>query len=527
MYRIAFIISLVIISAYPALGLSGLGTEAEPWRIQSLADFDEFSADANYWAGFTRLETDVNLAGLIYITAIIAPDVNNSNTWFDGTAFSGVFDGNDYNIINLTIDDGGVRADYLGLFGFIAEGGEVRNLGLVSGSIRGAGSLIGGLVGYNQNGLISHCYSTSDVDGLENVGGLVGENWDGIISHCYSTGSIAGTEETVGGLVGRNSSDNVSNCYSKSDVSGGGAVGGLMGFNGGSISKCYSTGDVNGVGGVGGLIGDNKGSVSHCFSTGTVGGTGDYDHVGGLVGFHDGILSNCYSTGDVSGDDYVGGLVGQAFCGDMLKCYSTGSVSGDKYVGGIVGWNRRSVSNCYSNASVSGNERVGGLVGQNGSINPVISDPGNIYNSYSTGRVQGDSLFGGLVGYHEWGDIDGSFWDIDTSEQLESDGGTGKTTVDMKKESTFTSAGWDFVDVWDLACEGMNYPRFIWQIPPADFLCPHGEDFRDYSFFAGYWGSTNCADANDCDGADLDFSDKVDAADLKIFCDYWLNGAGS
>src|SRR4030043_1325961 len=134
MYRIAFIISLVVISAHSALGLSGLGTEAEPWRIESLADFDEFAADPNYWSGYTKLETDVNLAGRTYSTAVIAPDVNNSNYEFDGTAFTGVFDGNDHKITGLTIDGGTVN-DFLGFFGFIIEYGEVRNLGLEGGSI--------------------------------------------------------------------------------------------------------------------------------------------------------------------------------------------------------------------------------------------------------------------------------------------------------------------------------------------------------------------------------------------------------
>ena len=104
MYRIAFIISLVIVSAHSALGLSGSGTEAEPWRIETAADFHEFAGDETYWDDYTRLETDVNLAGMTYTTAVIAPDTDNSNNDFDGTTFVGVFDGNDHIIINLTIN---------------------------------------------------------------------------------------------------------------------------------------------------------------------------------------------------------------------------------------------------------------------------------------------------------------------------------------------------------------------------------------------------------------------------------------
>jgi len=145
---------------------------------------------------------------------------------------------------------------------------------------------------------------------------------------------------------------------------------------------------------------------------------------------------------------------------------------------------------------------------------------------------------GGLVGFNNSdGSVLNSFWDIDnqTHGVIESiglnEGGTitnvaGLPTTQMQTMSTFTDAGWDFVDIWDLTCEGMNYPRFIWQIPPADFLCPHGVDFRDYSFFAGYWRDTNCGDVNECNGTDFDLSGTVDIEDFDIFCGHWLEGAG-
>ena len=93
----------------------------------------------------------------------------------------------------------------------------------------------------------------------------------------------------------------------------------------------------------------------------------------------------------------------------------------------------------------------------------------------------------------------------------------------MKTLSTFTDAGWDFGVNWAI-CENMNYPRLRRQIPAADFVCPDGVNLIDYSFFANRWLNTNCASADDCDGADLDYSGTVDIADLKVFCDYWLEG---
>jgi hypothetical protein len=454
-----------------AAALDGSGTQQDPWRIQSLEDFNDFAADANYWDDYTRLETDVNLAGQSYSTAVIAPDTDANSGGLQGTKFTGVFDGNDHKIIGLTIDDGGAGNDFLGLFGLILDG-EVRNLGLEGGFISG-GVFVGGLVGWNHNNAsVSNCYSIGDVNGVDDVGGLVGYNI-GVISNCSSTGDVSGTR-WVGGLVGLNKDDgSVSNCYSTSNVSGtfGSSiyVGGLLGSNSGSLSNCYSTGDVSGERDVGGLVGANGDSVSNCYSTGDVSGTGNA--VGGLAGSNSsGSVSNCYSIGDVNGVDDVGGLVGAN--------YSDGSVS-----------------NCYSTGDVNGVDDVGGLVGQNGYIVIIPPDefyfPGYINNSYSAGWVVGDSNVGGLVGGNQFGDIESSFWNVETSRQFVSDGGTGKTTAQMQTKSTFTDAGWDFMEIW-LINDGATYPLLRQEIR-----------------------------------SDLDGGGVVNLPDVAIFADHWLEGTGN
>jgi len=136
------------------------------------------------------------------------------------------------------------------------------------------------------------------------------------------------------------------------------------------------------------------------------------------------------------------------------------------------------------------------------------------------------------VGYDYFGTVTASFWDIDTSGQATSAGGTGKTTVQMQTQSTFTDAGWDFVgetangtdDIWRMCVDGVEYPKLYWQFMLGDFLCPDGVNLIDFSFFAERWLNDNCGAANDCDQTDLDFSDMVDVADLRIFCSHWLEG---
>jgi len=107
---------------------------------------------------------------------------------------------------------------------------------------------------------------------------------------------------------------------------------------------------------------------------------------------------------------------------------------------------------------------IGGLVGWNAY--------GSISATYSTGIVKGGGYVGGLVGRNleDKGSITSSFWDIQTSGQPTSAGGTGKTTVEMQTASTFLDAGWDFVDetangtedIWWID-EGKDYPRLWWE----------------------------------------------------------------
>lgn len=252
-----------------------------------------------------------------------------------------------------------------------------------------------------------------------------------------------------------------------------------------------------------------------------------WDYVGGLVGInHFGTVSICYAAGNVFGSGSVGGLVGYNNYGTVSKCYATGTVSGVAYVGGLVGYRYYgTVSNCYASGSVSGGYwYVGGLVGWNNST---------VSNCYATGSVSGSSIVGGLVGYNYFGTVTASFWDIETSGQSWSAGGTGKTTTEMMMESTFTSAGWDFVgetangtdDIWRMCIDGVNYPLLWWQFNKADFTCPDGVNFIDFAVLANAWLSDSWqANWNwnpRCDIAEPP-DNIIDILDLEIFAERWL-----
>ena len=242
------------------------------------------------------------------------------------------------------------------------------------------------------------------------------------------------SSQYLGGLVGYNNYGNITDCYATGSVTGGYGswhLGGLVGQNnGGNIIDCYATGSVSGgynSGGSGGLVGDNYqgGSISNCYATGVVSGHDDY--LGGLVGYNDGgssSISNCYSTGTVSG-------------------------GGGGWVGGLVGRNNGSITNCYSTGAVSASQDVGGLLGGN------------------------------------YGSVISSFWDTQTSGQPTSAGGTGLTTAEMKTLLTFTSAGWNFVEIWGIG-ENQTYP-YLRTEPAGDLNHDKKVDFEDFAILASHW----------------------------------------
>ncbi len=216
------------------------------------------------------------------------------------------------------------------------------------------------------------------------------------------------------------------------------------------------------------------------------------DFVGGLAGVNrNSKIVNCYTTGNVSGHNHVGGLIGFSYQGSSVdKCFSQTNVIGNEFVGGLIGRNSNSsttIKYSYSQGDVKGNSKVGGLVGEN--FNAVISDcyslgqvvrraenneqiggfcghnyQGKILNSYSTGSITYANAesqpintgFCGAVNTEDNYQMEGNYWDVDSSRHSSTRGAaTGKTTDDMTKQNTFSN--WDFDDIWAID-ERISYP---------------------------------------------------------------------
>jgi hypothetical protein len=395
----------------------GQGSPDDPYRISTKADLEAVNKELS---AYYILTNNIDLAGTTYTQAVISGNTD-TDFFYDGTPFTGRFDGGGYVIQNLTVNG----SYYCSLFGKIGTIGSVFNLGLDNVSLTGTGNYIGCLAGDNL----------------------------GSVNNCHSNGSVAGTGFCIGGLVGNNAG-NLTNCNSDGLLSGTERVGGIAGWNNlGTIIDCYSDTSITGNEYIGGLVGINHfGSIINCYSSGSIAGTGSI--IGGLVGNNEyGSITGSYSDVSINGSNYIGGLAGSNY-GNVGNCYSSGPVTGEgDLVGGLIGISYEgSVTDCYSNSPVnSSGDFVGGLIGG--------MDCGTVTNCYSSGYVDGTNYIGGLLGFNSNGIVINCFWDILNSEIVTSAAGKPKTTDEMMNPLTFS--GWND-GKWRINA-GSDYPRLAWE----------------------------------------------------------------
>ncbi len=256
--------------------------------------------------------------------------------------------------------------DVGGLVGFDSGEGSRPRVGVVSNShalntqVTGH-SHVGGLVGYlgitsgfsnvrDSNVVVTSSYvsggtvtSNATTSSASAIGGLVGYNFESNISGSYVTnGTVvnSGVADSVGGLVGHN-----------------------IGF--------------------GTLYGRIVGSYVNGVVVGTTATTGSVTHVGGLVGFNSGTISNSYVSGGTVGVGTsaawlynVGGLVGSNNLGSIDTSYVTGgTVSGYSAIGGLAGYNNGTINQSYAasgTVSIGSGFSTGGLVGNNNFSGSVV-----------------------------------------------------------------------------------------------------------------------------------------------------------
>lgn len=327
--------------------------------------------------------------------------------WAAFNTFSGIFDGNQLTIENLTSNS----TSNVSLIGS-ATNSTLKNIN-INVNLQGTGGSKSSLAGTVANTTITSCHATGTINSTSTTqsGGLIVSAASGsVINNCTVAMSIS-INGRVGGfasvLNGATCFTCFSNCVINSDANTN--TGGFCDeiYNS-TVYDCYSTGSVSAI----------NGTVS--------------SYTGGFVGnvTQNSNIYKCYSNVDVyqEGLFYTGVFCGRVTLGSINNCYSSGSIeTTGSYAAGFVGRNAGSISNCYHTGLVT-----------------VATTPRGGFCSNNAGTISN------------------SYWDTVTSGQATSAGGTGKTTTEMQQgliPDTTIYVGWDNT-IWN-AGTLTEYPTLI------------------------------------------------------------------
>lgn len=228
--------------------------------------------------------------------------------------FTGVFDGNNKVINNLTIQIFTEEAvTYAALFGAVS-GGEIKNVTVKncdidveakSGKVWGVRA--SGMVSLGNKGAsIENCIATGDIsvktDGDTSAGGI-GAGFSGKISKCKSQVNIsvnilydALAWVYIGGVAGTNSVEINESC------------------NYGNLSVTFNRSNIRRGIHIGGIVGDSlDGTINNCYNIGSISAdTNQALILGGISGYST-TITNCHNYGEISAPEEnssVGGISG-------------------------------------------------------------------------------------------------------------------------------------------------------------------------------------------------------------------------
>ena len=276
-----------------------------------------------------------------------------------------------------------------GALGIVEEKIGLNGVTINAGQIKGSKN-IGGIAGVNYTELnsVGTTVDVRKIEGEKNVGGIAGE-------------------KNVGGIVGYNYGT-VKGFTNKSDLKDARNIGGIVGYNRGTIYRCDNYGTIsttnnqanlddtdaentsyvsenNGAGGICGF--NNNGTISSCANYGNITANAN---AGGIVGVSyrgetesNNIITMCTNKGTIKTTDVnrLGGIVGVCASGTITYCYNTGKILGN-YIGPLL-YPRRSA--------------VGGIIG-------IVYRTASIDWCYNTAKIQGGNrtgnmYAGSIIGY--------------------------------------------------------------------------------------------------------------------------------
>jgi len=233
----------------------GSGTESDPYRISTIEQLQAIDQEKYLDKHFIQMN-DI--------------DASDTEEYQRGSGFkfigdpekpfTGTYNGNGYKITDLRLHIQRSGRDHTGIFGYV-KGGVIKNVTIENTPRSPA-----------KNQELQHAYKSadfregnlaakeSDLLNRRGIGGLVGFNDGGVVSNCRFVGNVAGNiSHSVGGLVGINTGL-IEDSYFEGRVYGG-ASSGLVVINKGDIVNSHAKGWLEGMSAYG-LVINNKGLIT-------------------------------------------------------------------------------------------------------------------------------------------------------------------------------------------------------------------------------------------------------------------------
>jgi hypothetical protein len=345
-------------------------------------------------------------------------------------------------------DGGGGGGGYFG-----GEGGESDGIPGAGGSGFASSSVSNAILTTGNNGDGSERALPPNIDDENYITGVgLGGNYslnsgNGLVYLNYGSGNI--TFSYTGESQTFTVPEGVTSINVKVWGAGGGGAnysdeyqGGSGGFAGGTITVNPRDILIIIVGGGGG-----RGISNTVGGVGGYGG-GGYGTRGDAAGAGGGGLSGIFT--DENGTDFESLTQGNA----IIIAGGGGGGTGYSGPGGAGGGEEG--NNGGDDESCGGTQDAGGSCLTSGSDGIALHGGNGDSNGIKGNAVSVFDYAGGLIGYNT-GTTTSSYWNTETSEQAESNGGIGKTTAELKNQSTFV--GWNFTDIWEMFSG--EYPKLL------------------------------------------------------------------
>ena len=263
---LAMLCSLAVPSfAAGDLYAGGSGTKADPWHIKTVEQLQNVKENLD---GNFVLDNDLDLSSVANWEPL------GGYAELGETEFTGTFNGKNHQISNLTIAS--VKLIGGGLFGFISDGGIVKNLKLRDFNIKGcmfAGCLAAMAEG---DGYVKNITLTgnNNISGIMYIGGILGAAECRAVKNLTATANVSMQgvpvlSQAAGVVIGAVEGPSLINCHAK---------GGTVNVNGSATVKSSGA-----VGAMAGLASESK-EVRNCSAENVTVTVRRCSMVGGLLG---------------------------------------------------------------------------------------------------------------------------------------------------------------------------------------------------------------------------------------------------